>query len=410
MKRLFLTAVLVTGMLHAEPVPELPGLLPASVAQQLLLNDALVAAARAESAAAREDARLAEASPYEFTARANAQKRRVEPGAVYKEWNVGIERTLRLPGKAQADRRIAQAFRAEASAVYGEAMHEAARALLALWIDSAQAEQGRELYAASLEAARQNLQAVEQRVKAGDASRLDASLARAELAELERASIEARTAAEVAWARLHARFPGLARRPTALPAPQALAQPLAFWRERILAYSDELRLTAAARDKAMGEAERARAGRVPDPTVAIYTASELGGQERFAGIMLSMPIPGTRRAALEGKAVSMAEMALQQHQARRVEVEAAIASAVANAQGSYDAWRSAQANAIAMAENAGLVQRAYVLGETDLQALLSARRQANLAAQGALTSRATAAHAYAALLVDAHLVWGLDQH
>ena len=61
-----------------------------------------------------------------------------------------------------------------------------------------------------------------------------------------------------------------------------------------------------------------------------------------------------------------------------------------------------------MRENGQLMQRAYTLGETDLQALLSARRQAASAAQSALTTKVAAARAYYSLLVDAHLVWDMD--
>lgn len=408
MKRLIVIAALAANNLHAQPLPALPGLLPTQVAQPLLLQDAMVAAARAESAAAREDARIAQASPYEFAVRANAQKRRVDEGPLYKEWNIGVERAVRLPAKRQADRRIGEAFATESEALYGEAVHEAARALLALWLDWAQAEQARTLVAANLAAAQENMDVVEKRVKAGDAARLEASLARAELAEQERAAIEAQAAAAVAWARLHGRFPGLVRDHAALPEPRPLAQPLAFWRERILEQSDELKLALAARDKAAGQAERARAERVPDPTVGIYSASEFGGKERFSGVMLSMPIPGARRSRTADKAANTAEAAWQQHRARRAALEAGVTAEVAAAEGAYAAWRSAVANADAMRDNARLATRAYALGEADLQSLLGARRQASAAALRALSAQVAAVHAHAALLVDAHLVWGLE--
>lgn len=408
MKRLLMIAAFAAAGLHAEPLPTLPGLLPEPVAQSLLHADPTVAAAHAEAGAVREDARLAEQSPYEYTVRANAQKRRVEEGPLYREWNVGLERTLRLPGKAKADRRIALAYDAESEAVYGEALHESARKLLELWLDWTAAEQARALAGASLAAARTNLDAVERRVKAGDAARLDAGLARAELAEQERAHIEAGTAAAVAWSRLHARFPGLGREHASLPEPQPVVQPAGFWRERILDQSDELKLADAARERTAGQADRAKAERWPDPTVGLYTASEFGGRERFTGVMLSVPIPGARRSHQAGKAAGVAESARQLHLAKRVELEAQVDVAVATAEGAYQAWRSAQANAAAMDENARLAARAYSLGEADLQSLLAARRLASAAARGALEARRAAVGAHGSLLVDAHLVWGLD--
>jgi len=54
------------------------------------------------------------------------------------------------------------------------------------------------------------------------------------------------------------------------------------------------------------------------------------------------------------------------------------------------------------------VQRAYALGEGDLQTLLLARRQTTAAANSALLAQVGALKAYYGLLIDAHLIWGLD--
>ena len=61
-----------------------------------------------------------------------------------------------------------------------------------------------------------------------------------------------------------------------------------------------------------------------------------------------------------------------------------------------------------MQDNAKLMQRAYSLGEADLQALLLVRQRATSAAQNALATRVTALKSYYLLLVDAHLVWDLN--
>lgn len=408
MKRIVLLAALAAATAGAAPVPGLPGLLPDPVARPLLEQDPMVAGARAQAAATRQDARLARLSPYEFTARATGQRRRIEAGSQYREWNVALERPLRLPGKAAADGRIAQALDEQADAHAGEAMHESARTLLGMWVGWAAAEQGHALAQENLAAARANVDAVDKRVRSGDAARLDASLARGDLAEQERATVEAGTAAAVAWAQLHARFPGLSRQYATLPEPLAVEAPAAFWSERILSLSDELKLAEAARDQAKGHAERARAERLPDPTLGIFTASEVGGRERLTGLSLSVPLPGARRSALAGRAASGAEAAAHAYALKRSEIEAGVAAELARAQGAYDAWRSAQAGATAMQENARLAQRAYSLDEADLQSLLAARRQANAAAQAALAARAQAVQAYGNLLVDAHLVWGLE--
>lgn len=53
-------------------------------------------------------------------------------------------------------------------------------------------------------------------------------------------------------------------------------------------------------------------------------------------------------------------------------------------------------------------QRAYALGEAELQALLLARRQATAALNNVLQAQVTAPKVYYGLLVDAHLIWNLE--
>ena len=66
---------------------------------------------------------------------------------------------------------------------YGAALQEAARELMISWVDWLAAERARELAGTGLQAAQASLAAVEKRVRAGDASKLDLSIAGAELAE-----------------------------------------------------------------------------------------------------------------------------------------------------------------------------------------------------------------------------------
>ncbi len=403
-----LFCALAASAVQAAALPPAPGLLPTAIVRPLLEQDPEVTAARAGLDVARHDAALLDGSPYEWTAKVAAQRRTVDAGARYQEWNAGLERTVRLPGKAGADRQIGQAMLDEGEARYGEAVHETARELLGLWLDWLGAEQGFALTTAHLQAAQENLSVVEKRVKAGDAAKLDASLARAELAEQQRVGIDAKTASAVAWARLHARFPGMTRQFSTLPAALPLNAEAAFWRERILAQSDELKIAQAQLQNAQAVRERMRAERIPDPTVGIYTASEVGGRERITGVMLSIPIPGSQRSARANKAVHTAEMSRQEVELKKRALEAGIAVTIATAQGAYEGGQIAESGAAAMQDNARLTQRAYALGEADLQSLLTARRQATTAAQNALAAKVSAVRAYYLLLVDAHLVWDMD--
>ena len=393
---------------HAQQRFETPGLLPTPVVRPLLDQDSSVAAARAGLEAAQQEAGILDQSPYEWHAKLSGQRRSVDTGPRYREWNVAVERPIRLPGKAAADRYIGKATIEEAEARYGEALHEAARDLLTLWLDWLGAEQGRALAASNLQSAQESLTAVGKRVRAGDASKLDASLAQADLAEQKRLENDAKTQAAVAAARLQTRFPEITQQFAALPTPLPLKHELAFWRDRILAESDELKTAQALLQKSQAHLERADADKVPDPTVGVYTASEVGGRERISGITISIPFPGGQRSRRADKAVHMAEVARQDVEKVKRQLVAEITGNVATAQGAYESSRIAEEGAAAMQDNARLMQRAYSLGEAELQALLLARRQTTTAAQNALAAKIAAAKAYYLLLIDAHLVWDLE--
>lgn len=390
-----------------EPVNP-PGLLPAEIARPLLEQDPGVAAARAGLDVALQEAGILDKSPYEWTARAAGQQRRLDNGPRYNEWNVGIERTIRLSGKAAADRKLGKASIEASQARYGEALHESARELMALWVDWLAAERARELAETSVQSMRASLDTVDKRVRAGDASKLEMSIARAELAEQRRLDNDARTRVATAWARLSTRFPGVQRQVMALPAPLLIGEDAAVWRDRILAQSDELKVIQAQMQMAQAHAERARADKIPDPTLGGYTASEVGGSERLYGVMLSVPIPGGARDARNAKAIAALEVSRREVEFKQRELETAIASAVATARGAYDSLQITNEGAAAMQENAALMQRAYTLGEAELQDLLLARRQATAAMNNALQAQASALQAYYGLLIDAHLIWELD--
>lgn len=411
LRMLSIALLTASGAVLAAEAVNPPGLLPTQIARPLLERDPAVASVRAGLNVASQEADILDKSPYEWTTKLSGQRRATSyPGnsANYNEWNAGIERTIRLHGKAAADRRIGGATVEEARARYGEALHEAARELMALWVDWLAAERAQELAANNLRATEENLAVVEKRARAGDASKLDVSVARAELAEQKRQYSDAKTQAAAAHSRLSTRFPGVDIQSTAMPSPLPVEEDAAFWRERILAESDELKVVQAQLRTAQAHAERARADKTPDPTIGIYTASEIGGRERISGVTFSIPIPGGVRDSRSARAIAAIEVSQQEVELKKRQLEADIASAVATARGAYDSLQIANEGSAAMRENANLTQRAYMLGEAELQALLLARRQATAAMNSALQAQVTALKAYYRLLVDAHLIWDLE--
>ncbi|CAH1385765.1 TolC family protein [Candidatus Nitrotoga sp. M5] len=413
--RLFLIGLLtVSGSVQAVQTVNPPGLLPTEIAQQLLQQDPGVAALRANLNVALEEAGILDKSPYEWTAKVMGQRRVQNYGpndisnGNREEWNVGIERTFRLPEKAEADRNIGKATVEESHARYGEAIHEAARELMTLWIDWLAAERARELAENSLQSTQTSLAAVQKRVRAGDASKLDLSIARAELAEQRRLSNDVKTQAAAAWSRLSIRFPGIKRQIMPLPMPLPIEEDTAFWRDHILDTNDEFRVAQTQMQKVQAYADRARANKTPDPTVGIFHASEIDGRERISGLMLSIPFPSGVRDSRSSKAIAAVEVSRQEVELKKRQLESQIVSAVMIARGTYVSLQIANESAAIVQENARLMQRAYTLGEAGLQAMLLARRQATAAMTHALQAQVAALTAYYKLLVDAHMIWDLE--
>lgn len=400
---------LVTGSAVAQPI-EVPGLLSPAVVRPLLEAAPAVVTARATTSVLQHESQGLEASPYEWTAQLSGQQRRQEDGPSHNEWSIGVERGIRLPQKAAADRQLAQVLTQQADVQYDEAVHEAAREFADLWVEWLTAEQAYRLATENQQSMQVNFDIVQKRMRAGDASKLDVGVADAEVAEQRRLTNEAKTRAAVAWSRLSSRFPGFREQKTALPQPQALVQDDGYWKERILSTSDELSLIRLNLQKVELHARRAQADRIPDPTLGLFTASEGGGSERVTGITVSMPIPGSSRLARSKQASAEGVVARQQLAEKTRQLESDAAADLASARGMYGTWKIAEEGARTVQENTRLTQRAYTLGETDLQALLLAQRQAGKASNDALEAQAQAFKAYLRLLIDAHLVWDLEQH
>jgi len=405
-----LANTLLASVCFAQPVQQMaPPDLPTNEMAQLLLTDApsVVQALHALEAARHRAVGIA-AGDQEWVARGTAQRRRDRSnGTDFNEWTVGMERAIRIGGKAGLDRQLGEAHERMAAAKLGEARHQAARELLTQWLDWLAAERTRQLWTEQLAFAQDNLKAASTRRKAGDASKLDENAAQSDLAEVQRQLSTAANEESKARARLRAHFPTLALQVPMLSEPSVLNGDPGAWRERVLEQNDELRIAKEDLRQAEVLAARSRADRVPDPTLGVHTSSERSGAERIVGVTLSMPIGGAARGAREREALQQVEAARAAVARKQRELEAEIAATLADAAGSLERWRFADQALAAGRDNTRLAQRAYALGEADLQTLILARRQAVDAGLGAAQARIDALRARYRLLVDAHLIWGL---
>ncbi len=377
----------------------------AELARQSIDQDPAVIDARRALSAAGHGAAALRAGPNEWTTRLSAQRRRYDQGGHSSEWNAALERTIRIGDKAAIDAQTGDSDLAISQAQLDDARHEAARALADLWIDALATSRQRVLWAEQLSFAQTSEQAVEKRRKAGDASSLDLNVAHADLIEVQRQLSAATTAEAKAKAKLSVRFPVLKYETKPLAEPTALDMGLPQWRERILAESHPLKIAEGLLKKAELTASRAKADRVPDPTVGVYTASEASRTERIIGLSLSIPLSGSYRSERMQQALAEAEAARAKVETQRREQDAEVVDAYMEATGGLERWRLASQGLSTTFESARLMQRAYALGEADLQSLLLTRRQALDASTAAEQSRVEALRWHYRLLIDAHLLW-----
>ncbi|HQQ64336.1 MAG TPA: TolC family protein [Pseudomonadales bacterium] len=384
---------------------EVPVILPDALVTDWLQNDPEIAVANNAFDAAKADAAQTAASPYEWNASYTKQQRDYGTGPKSDEWNASMERTIRLPGKYSADKTASRAAKTAACAERNLDMRAAATHLLDAYLDWQAAHSRKILLSEQQQLAQRSFDVVTKRVKSGDASMLEQKLASAELMDIQRQSGEADIAEASTWAQFSSRYPAHSDNLPNLPDPVAISHSADWWQARITDRNDKLQVSRAQQQVAQATADRARADRIPDPTVGIFTGKEAYGDESIVGVSISMPIPGTHRSLERQKQLAQSNRAYQEMVLTERQLNSSARSVYASAIGHYQHWQLAQGALVALRDNIHLEQRAYALGEQDLQALLLAQRQGLAAAQAEVDARIDALRSYYTLLLEAKLLW-----
>jgi outer membrane protein TolC len=397
-------AVSATQARAAEPLPPLPD---PDTAHQVLAETPAVQAALAAREAARARGEALDAGPYEFELDAVGQRRDVRHEGDYSEWEAGISRRLRLPGKAALDRELGTLGNEVAELGIADAFHGAALELLDGWFGWLDATSAVAAAATARDRLAEERAAVDKRLARGDAARIDLDLADSALAGAEAALAEARTAAAERSAALGARYPGLPlpAAPPPIPDPEAPATDAAALAAQIVARSHEIGIAEARYQQSMKRAQRGERNRRPDPALGIRTLSERGGDETAVGLTFNIPIGGRYRAAEARALAADAGAASAELDAVRRQIVAGARAVTARMQGSLAAWRAARRAAEAADAHAARARRGYQLGETDLFSLLTAERTAQDARRAEIAARIAAHRAIGRVRVDAHQMW-----
>lgn len=344
----------------------------------------------------------------EWSVAAELAQRRLQtaPRDVLADWGLTLSRPLRLPARAAAERTLAGALAAYADAGLDETLHEAGRHLLGLWFDWLRESVQAQWWDEQVTLATRQLDAVNTRIRLGEAPRAERVNAEAALGQVRTQQWQAAQRAREAQARLLAQYPGLqAGGAPALAAPTPPAGTAEAHVEAVLAHNHEL--TRARRHAALRQAEARQlaARRAADPTLGVFYRNETGGDERVLGVSLGLALPGAARRsdqeAAERLSLAAETTALQVEQRLRHEARTDFEIAVAAAVG----WQQAESTARALEEAARLAARAYELGEGSLDQVLLTRRQAIEGRMQAQQAQVAALAAQARLALDAHRLW-----
>ncbi len=322
------------------------------------------------------------------------------------EWDVGLERAVRLPGKARLARQVGDAKLAQAQAVQHRVWREQSRLLLERhgnWLR--EREQAR-VWEAQLALWQRQLDAVSRRLRLGDAARIEQRQAEAALAQAHVQFQAAQRRAAAAREALQRQFPALALadEPAVRP-PDGAPVNDAQWLAAQAASNPDV--DVARQDNRVADAllQLETAEQHPDPTLGLRVGQARSASERFIGVTLSIPFGGEYRAAGAAATAARAVAAsLHQRDAeRKNEVDAALR--LREAQTAYAVWSGNDEAASRLQEVADSLQRGYTLGEGHLTDILTARR---LAHDQQLATAIAAVDAWMAryrLVLEAGLLW-----
>lgn len=385
----------------ALPYPTLPS--QASI-DRLLEQAPTLLEANAQRQAAGHSAQVLRLGSNEFNAQAQVQRRRIDAppdSGSFTEWQLQVNRQMRLPSQARADNGMADATTASAQTAVATTRQSLMSEVLSVWFGAQRTQAEALLAADDLALLERQLAALQRRNAVGDASVLEVELMQAEIGRARSALALARGTAISRLAALTARYPALvgdvaatgSEGSVAAPAlPDAPADALLAEMERSSAGVAHGR---AMLKQAQAAAAQAKAARTPQPTVGLYVGSERGGSERIVGLQFAIPFGGPARTERERAAVAEAEAARWKLQDMQVQARADFEALLATARSQAAAADAADSAVRTQSQASARLMRAYQLGEAGLSDWLLARRSTLDTLRQAIQSRFDAAQSAA---------------
>ena len=411
MKKLTLLITLVlSNPVQADSYLSPPDLPPLAAVATALNNTPTVREATANLGVVAANKDRLRAGGYETSVRLNVQQRHtLVPNNNYNEWDIGLERTLRLPNKARIDYALGDQGMVQAHYILGDALHESGRVLLTSWFNWLREYYQSQQWQTEVGNLQEQVRIVNKRVKAGDAAKLEQLQAEAALSQAQAQLAGAGLRVATARNELRSRYPAISLPANpVLPQPEPVTDPLEVWQQRTMEHHHELAIAHAETQRYGLMLSRSEADRIPDPSIGLRYANERGGEEKVLGINLTMPIPGGGRKASQQMAAANQLVATERELGVRTKIQTETTNTWLATQSAYTAWQASEAASAAMRRQSDLMVRAYQLGESGLTDVLNARRLTQEADLNAINSRLAAAQARYRLLLDTHALWPID--
>lgn len=407
----------VTQVSWAEPSLD-PVLPPLEAVKQSLSEHPSVRAAISDQDYADFAGQGLKLGQHPWTVRAGMQLRKTDAQADQAKSNsyepsFGVEKQIRLPGKYQLDQDLAKRGVNIAELKYEDAKHEASKVLLGNWFAYMRTALQLNRLQEQLGQIQQYMDMTQQRIRAGDAPRLELMLLNNEHSQVEEKYMQAKAAYYQAQQLLARDYRGTI--PEQWNSDVIQVGPIKYtqaeWIQQILSANHELELVRTQAEQQHALLKREQLNKIPDPTIGLGYSREQSGVENLMGVTVSVPLSGSRSRVAAGMAAAEARKA--DYEVGRVEnrlrQEAQYWSTqMESAQVRYG---KAQQNLNQLQQQHSLMQKAYKLGELNLNELLLHSQQLIEARSRVDQAKVDYAESYGLLLLNSHQLWPLhDEH
>ncbi|MBJ9952432.1 MULTISPECIES: TolC family protein [unclassified Acinetobacter] len=401
----------------AEPSLD-PVLPPVEAVKQSLAEHSTVRAAISDQDYADFAGQGLKLGQHPWTVRAGMQLRKTDAQEGQSKSNsyepsFGVEKQIRLSGKYQLDQDLAKRGVNIAELKYEDAKHEVAKSLLGNWFAYMRAALQLNRLQEQLGQIEQYMSMTQQRIRAGDAPRLELMLLNNEHSQVEEKYMQAKVAYYQSQQLLARDYRGTI--PEQWNSDMIQVGPIKFtqaeWIRQILSANHELELVRKQAEQQHALHKREQLNKIPDPTISLGYSREQSGVENLMGVTISVPLSGSHTRVASGMAAAEARKA--DYEVGRVEnrlrQEAQYWSTqMESAQVRYG---KAQQNLTQLQQQHSLMQKAYKLGELSLNELLLHSQQLIEARNRIDQAKVDYAESYGLLLLNSHQLWPLhDEH